>query len=317
MALTKLYPPIEPYSTGHLDVDDTHTLYWEQAGNPDGVPVIYLHGGPGAGISPTNRRFFDPNIFRIILFDQRGSGKSEPSAELKDNTPQNLVEDIEKLRLRLNVESWHVFGGSWGSTLALLYALHAPNRVLSLIIRGVFLMESEEIDWFIYGINHIFPEAWERFVGFLPKTERNNIIDSYYKRLIDPDPDIHRPAAINWSQYENSCAMLYPEYRSPTTPEEERSALAVSRIEAHYMKHHLIPSEASILSQIDKIRHIPATIIQGRYDIITPIRTAHKLHRAWPEADYVIVPDAGHASLDPAMRSALVDAMDTLKKSFR
>lgn len=317
MALNKLFPHIEPYSSGYLDVDDTHTLYWEQCGNPDGEPVLFLHGGPGGSITTLSRRYFDPDVYRIILFDQRGCGKSEPAGCLIDNSPQHIVEDIEKLRDLLRVDTWHIFGGSWGSTLALLYALHAPKKCKSLILRGIFLLEEEDVDWFVHGTQYIYPEVWEAFISFLPEDERDDIINGYYKRLTDEDPDIHRPASFAWCRHESSCAMLYPEYKAPASIEEEQDELNLARIEAHFMKHHIIDEENSILNRIDEIRHIPTFIVQGRYDVITPIKTAYKLHRAWPEADYIIVPDGGHASGDPSMRSALIDATETLKKSFR
>ncbi|HCK33117.1 MAG TPA: prolyl aminopeptidase [Rhodospirillaceae bacterium] len=310
MALRKFYPEIEPYSSGHLKVDDIHTLYWEQSGNPDGVPIVFLHGGPGGGISPSHRRFFDPDHYRIVLFDQRGSGKSEPAGEIKNNTPDLLVEDIETLRHHLKIDKWHIFGGSWGSTLALLYAIKHADRCISMILRGIFLMEEKELDWFAHGIKTIFPEEWERFAGFLNPNERKDIVSSYYKRLIDEDPHVHMPAARVWSQYESACAMMFPEAIKPYDPAKDLHHLCISRIEAHYFLHHKIAPEDSLLNHIDKIKHIPATIIQGRYDMICPIETAHRLHKAWPEADYIIVPDGGHSAADPSIRDRLLAATD-------
>ena len=312
-ALMDLFPPITPYSSGYLSVDATHNLYWEQSGNPDGVPIVLLHGGPGAGASPVHRRFFDPDHYRIIIFDQRGAGRSAPLGSIENNTTQHLVDDIEALREHLRVEKWHLFGGSWGSTLAMLYAIEHPQRCLSLVMRGIFLCEAEEIDWFLHGIQTIFPEAWEQFTGILDHKEREDILESYYTRLTHEDPEIQMEAAIRWSLYEGACASLLPNYETITTNEQKEHALALARLEAHYFKHELIPPEDSILKKIDQIRHIPCSIVQGRYDIICPIRTANKLHQEWPEADYGVVPDAGHSALDPALRSRLIEATEQNK----
>jgi len=290
-----------------------HNLYWEQSGNPDGVPVVLLHGGPGAGASPIHRRFFDPDHYRIIIFDQRGAGRSAPLGSIENNTTQHLIDDIEALRQHLKIDQWHLFGGSWGSTLAMLYAIAYPKRCISLVMRGIFLCESYEIDWFLHGIQTIFPEAWEQFTGILSDKEREDILESYYARLTHEDPDIQMEAAIRWSLYEGACASLLPNYETITTSEQKEHALALARLEAHYFKHELIDPKDSILSHIDTIRHIPCSIIQGRYDIICPIRTANRLHQEWPEADYVVVPDAGHSALDPALRSRLIEATESNK----
>lgn len=308
-----LFPELSPYSSGFISVDDTHNLYWEQSGNPEGVPIVFLHGGPGAGASPTHRRFFDPNHYRIIIFDQRGAGRSQPVGSLKNNTAKHLVRDTEMLRIHLGVDRWHVFGGSWGSTLAMRYAAAHPERCISMILRGVFLCEQAEIDWFLYGIKKIFPEAWEQFAGLLPETDQERLLDGYYDRLTSDNPKTRLEAAIRWSLYEGACASLYPNYDTITTPEQKQSALALARIEAHFFKHEVIPPEDSILNDIDKLRAIPSTIIQGRYDAICPIDTAYKLHQAWPEADYIVVADAGHSALDPKLRSRLIEATENYK----
>lgn len=311
--LMDLFPALAPYSSGFLAVDDIHNLYWEQSGNPDGVPIVLLHGGPGAGATPTHRRFFDPDHYRIVIFDQRGSGRSHPLGSLERNTTKNLLGDIEMLRKHLNIERWHIFGGSWGSTLALLYANQNPGRCLSLILRGIFLMEQEEIDWFLYGIKTVFPEAWDQFSNFLPPGEQKNLLGGYYRRLTGEDEKIRLQAAIRWSLYEGACSSLLPNYETITTEEQKQHALALARIEAHYFTNDVITSENSLLKTIDKIRSIPAVIVQGRYDIICPIATAYKLHHAWPEADYIVVADAGHSALDPPIRSRLIEATENFK----
>ncbi len=308
-----LYPPIDPYSAGFLDVDNIHTLYWEQCGNPDGVPILFLHGGPGGGISDILRRFFDPDHYRIILFDQRGSGRSQPFASLENNTRSHLVEDIEKLRNHFNISKWHVFGGSWGSTLALSYAVKYPERVQSLILRGIFLLESSEIDWFLYGIRTIFPEAWERFSSYVDHDK--DLLNAYYSRLTSQDHDKAVEAGIEWSLYESSCSSLLPSRKDIThkSKTNEEAALSIARIEAHYFKYEIIAPENSLLTQIDKLRAIPTSIIQGRYDVICPIKTAYELHKAWPEADYIIVPDGGHSSLDFQISKRLIETTNAMK----
>ena len=314
--LLDLFPAIRPYSSGYISVDDVHDLYWEQSGNPDGIPVVLLHGGPGAGAGPMHRRFFDPDHYRIIVFDQRGAGRSAPLGSIENNTAKLLVEDIETLREHLRIDKWHLFGGSWGSTLAMLYAIAHPERCISLTMRGIFLCEAYEIDWFLHGIKTIFPEAWEQFTSILGDDEQKDILGSYYKRLTDEDQDVQMEAAIRWSLYEGACSSLLPNYETITTGEQKQHALALARLEAHYFMHELIATEDSILTKIDGIRHIPCSIVQGRYDIICPIRTANRLHQAWPEADYVVVPDAGHSALDPALRSRLIEATEQ-NKSLR
>jgi proline iminopeptidase len=311
---TDLYPPIEPHAAGMLKVDSRHQIYWEESGNPRGVPVLFLHGGPGAGATPAHRRFFDPGFYRIVILDQRGAGRSLPHGELVDNTTPHLVADIEAVRKHRAIEQWHVFGGSWGSTLALAYAEAHPDRVRALILRGIFLCRKSEIDWFLYGIRNVYPEAWRAFSGFLPPEERGDLLGSYYRRLVDPDPAVHMPAARAWSVYEGACSTLLPSPETITAFGEDRMALGLARIEAHYFKHDIFLPENSLLANVDRIRRIPTTIVQGRYDMVCPAVTADDLTRAWPEAEYVIVPDAGHSAMEPGIRAALVTAMERLKR---
>ncbi len=312
--LLDLFPPITPYSSGFLAVDNTHNLYWEQSGNPQGAPILLLHGGPGAGATPVHRRFFDPDHYRIIIFDQRGAGRSHPLGCLENNTSSHLINDIEALRAHLNIEKWHIFGGSWGATLALSYAAMHKSHCISLILRGIFLCEQEEIDWFLYGIQTIYPEAWEHFTSIIPEDERGDLLNAYYKLLTDDkNPDKQLQAAIHWTLYEGACSSLIPNYETITTDEQKQNALALSRIEAHYFKNNVFSKGESLFNEIEGLRSIPTTIIQGRYDIICPIKTAHKLHQLWPEADYVIVPDAGHSALDAPLRSRLIEATQSAK----
>lgn len=311
--LLDLFPPIRPYSSGFLAVDTTHNLYWEQSGNPDGTPIILLHGGPGAGATPTHRCFFDPDFYRIIIFDQRGAGRSTPLGCIENNTLDHLINDIETLREHLRIKKWHVFGGSWGSTLALAYAHKHKEHCHSLILRGIFLCEAEEIDWFLYGMHTLFPEAWEQFASLAPKDQQDNLLNFYFDRLTCGDEKLEIEAAVRWSLYEGACSSLIPNYETITTPEQKHNALALARIEAHYFKNNAIFPEKSLLHNIEYLRSVPTTIIQGRYDAICPIRTAHKLHQLWPEADYVVVPDGGHSALDAPIRSALVKATEAAK----
>ncbi len=311
--LKDLFPSVSPYSQGFLAVDVNQTIYWEQSGNPDGVPVVILHGGPGAGATATHRRFFDPEFYRIIIFDQRGAGRSHVIGNLYNNTLDHLISDMERLRKHLNVERWHLFGGSWGSTLALAYAVKHPQACTGMILRSIFLMEQAEIDWFMYGMKTIFPEAWEDFANFIPWNERSNLLDAYYRRLTSEDDKVSIEAALAWNSYETACSSFFPASDTIYTPEQRYYALAMAKIEAHYFSTQIIPPGKSLLKQIDRIRSIPATIIHGRYDIICPIDNAHRLHLAWPEADYVIVPDAGHSFLDPSIRSRLIESTENVK----
>jgi proline iminopeptidase len=298
-----------------LAVDGRHTIYWEQSGNPEGVPVVFLHGGPGAGSAPVHRRFFDPQFYRIVVFDQRGCGRSMPLGELQDNTTSALVADMEKLRTHLGIPSWLLFGGSWGSTLALAYGLAHPERATGFILRGIFLGARPEIDWFLHGMRTIFPEAWRDFAEHLPPEERSDLLGNYYRRLIDRNPDLHRPAARAWSRYEAACSTLYPTVRAPFETDHGGFALALSRIEAHYFANGTFVPEGWPWADLGRIRHLPGTIVQGRYDIVCPPVTADALARAWPEARYVIVPDAGHSALEPGIRAALVNATESYRLS--
>jgi proline iminopeptidase len=313
----ELFPPIEPYATGILDVGDPHRLYWESSGKPDGIPVLFLHGGPGAGASPEHRRLFNPERYRIVVFDQRGAGRSTPLGELRDNTTAHLLGDIERLRVHLAIDRWLVFGGSWGSTLALAYAERHPARCSGLILRGVFLGRALEGDWFLHGMRTIFPEAWRRFSEFLPEGERGDLLVSYYRRLIDAEPSVHGPAARSWAAYEGACSTLLANAAVSAAFTREPTALGLARIEAHYFANRFFFDDGALLAGVAALADIPAVVVQGRYDIVCPIRTADELVRAWPKRDngtalldYVIVPDAGHAASEPGIRAALLQATE-------
>jgi proline iminopeptidase len=313
----ELFPPTEPYATGILDVGDPHRLYWETSGKPDGIPVLFLHGGPGAGASPEHRRLFNPARYRIVIFDQRGAGRSIPLGELRDNTTQHLIADIEQLRLTLGIDRWLVFGGSWGSTLALAYAERHPARCLGLVLRGVFLGRKLEGDWFLHGMRTIFPEAWRRFVEFLPESERGDLLASYYRRLIDSEPTVHGPAARSWAAYEGACSTLLANAAVSAAFTREPAALGLARIEAHYFANQFFFRDGELLAGLEALVDIPTVVVQGRYDVVCPIRTADDLVRAWHRRDngpglldYVIVPDAGHAASEPGIRTALVQATE-------
>jgi proline iminopeptidase len=309
-----LFPPIEPYRTGLLRPDGLHTLYWEQSGNPRGTPILFLHGGPGAGATALHRRFFDPAHWRIVIFDQRGAGRSTPLGETQDNSPDHLVADIERLRAMLGIERWFVFGGSWGSTLTLHYATTHPERCLGLVLRGIFLCRREEIAWFLYGMRIVFPEAWRAFSGFLPEDERDDILAGYLRRLLDPDPRVHMPAARAWSIYEGACSTLLPNSDTVAAFGEDRLALGLARLEAFYFSRYEFAGERDLVARVGRIRHVPGVIVQGRYDMVCPVRSADALARAWPEADYVIVPDAGHSAMEPGIREQLVLATERMKR---
>ena len=310
---TELYPEIEPYEAGMLALDGLHQLYWEASGKPDGKPVVFLHGGPGAGASPAHRRFFDPKHYRIIIFDQRGAGRSTPLGAITDNTTPHLIADMETLRKHLNIERWLVFGGSWGSTLAIAYAEAYPRCCAGLILRGIFLCRKSEIDWFLYDLRNLFPEAWRAFAGHIPEKERGDLLRAYYKRLINPDPAIHMPAARAWGRYEGSCSTLMPSPETVAYFGGDVVALGLARIEAHYFTHNIFLPENSLLENVKRIRNIPGIIVQGRYDAVCPIISADDLHQAWPEAEYMIVPDAGHAAWDPGICKQLVAACERFK----
>jgi proline iminopeptidase len=310
---TELYPDIEPFEAGMLALDSLHHMYWEVSGNPNGKPVIFLHGGPGAGASPAHRRFFDPKHYRIVICDQRGAGRSTPLGALTDNTTPHLIADMETLRKHLNIEHWLVFGGSWGSTLAIAYAEAHPDRCTGLILRGIFLCRKSEIDWFLYDLKNLFPEAWHTFAGYIPESERGDLLKAYYKRLTDPDPAIHMPAARAWGRYEGSCSTLLPSPETVAYFGGDVVALGLARIEAHYFTHDIFLPINSLLDRVSRIRNIPSVIVQGRYDAVCPIISADDLHRAWPEAEYHIVPDAGHAAWEPGICKQLVAACEKFK----
>jgi proline iminopeptidase len=309
-----LYPELEPYASGRLPLDALHTMYWERCGNAAGVPLVFLHGGPGGGCLPHHRRYYDPAFWNIILYDQRGAGRSTPIAALTDNTTSHLVADLERLREALKVDRWLLFGGSWGSTLALAYAQAHPDRVLGLVLRGVFLATASELEWFMHGIRTIFPEAWRAFAEFIPAGERADLLASYYRRLTDADPGIHLPAAHAWDRYEGACSTLLPQPDALTKFDGDAAALAIARIEAHYFVHQAFLRPGQLLAGVPRIRHLPCTIVQGRYDIVCPPVTADALARAWPEAEYIVVPDAGHSVREPGITRELVNAVRRMQK---
>ncbi len=308
-----LYPAIEPFEHGHLPVSEWHEIYYEQCGNPEGKPVVFLHGGPGGGGSTEPRRFFDPQRYRIVLFDQRGCGRSRPHAELRQNTTWDLVEDIECLRRHLGIERWQVFGGSWGSTLALAYAQQYPQSVSELVLRGIFLLRRRELLWFYQeGCSRLFPDAWEAFLAPIPEVERGDLISAYYRRLTHEDPEVRLQAARAWSVWEASTSHLFPDADHIAQAAGDRFATAFARIEAHYFVHGgFFRHENQLLDGVERIRHIPAVIVQGRYDVVCPPETAWALHRAWPEAEWVLVADAGHSAFEPGIIDALVRATDS------
>ena len=312
-----VFPEIEPYRSGTLAVDELHTLYWEECGNPEGQPVLFLHGGPGAGTSPSHRRFFDPAHYRIVLFDQRGAGKSTPLGEYRNNTTALLIEDIEKIRVMLGIPQWLVFGGSWGSTLALAYGEAHPERCLGFILRGIFLCTKAEVDWFVNGMGYFYPEIHQRFAEAIPVEERGDLLQAYVKRLFCDDPAIYMEAARNWSRYEGSCLFLKPQAEAIASFESDEVSLGIGRLEAHYMLHGAFMEDDALIRNIARIRHLPAVIVQGRYDVICPPVSAYRLHQAWPEAAYHVIGDAGHAAMEPGIASALVQATEDFKTQRR
>lgn len=307
-----LYPDLQPYRTGRLRVSGPHELYFEESGNPQGKCVVFLHGGPGGGTEPRMRRYFDPARYRIVLFDQRGCGKSTPFASLEENTTWHLVEDVEALRRHLGVERWLVFGGSWGSTLALAYAETHPERVTELVLRGIFLIRRAEIQWFYQeGTSWIFPDAWREYLEHIPEAERGDLLSAYYTRLTSPNRSVQQEAARIWSMWEGRTSRLIPDPELIARTGGDEFSLAFARIEAHYFKHDAWLTEGrGLLENIDRIRHIPGVIVQGRYDVVCPVKSAWDLHASWPESELLIVPDAGHSASEPGIVHELVRATD-------
>jgi proline iminopeptidase len=307
-----LYPEIEPFDTGRLKVSPVHELYYEQVGNPKGKPAVFLHGGPGGGLSPDYRRYFNPEVYRLVLFDQRGSGKSTPHASLEENTTWDLVADIERLRKHFGIERWLVFGGSWGSTLSLAYAQTHPDRVNALVLRGIFLCRPKEITWFYQeGASAIFPDVWEKYLNEIPEAERGDLLHAYHRRLMSDDEAVRLKAAKAWSIWEGSTSKLIPDQSLIDHFAEPHMALSLALIECHYFVNNVFfPSSNYLIENVDKIRHIPSIIVQGRYDVVCPMMSAWELHRAWPEAELRVIPDAGHSISEPGIIDALVKATD-------
>ena len=310
-----LFPAIEPYNKGRLQASPLHEIYFEECGNPDGVPIVFLHGGPGGGLHKEYRQFFDPKHYRIVLFDQRGAGQSTPSAEVEENTTWDLVHDVELVRKHLGIRNWIVFGGSWGSTLALSYAVTHPEKALGLILRGIFLCRPSEIEWFYqHGAHEIFPDDWEGYLAPIPENEREDMVAAYHKRLFGDNEAEKLKAALAWSKWEISTSRLYRNDKAIKEFEDPKLALAFARIENHYFFNNaFFETENFILENVQKIRHVPGIIVQGRYDVVCPMRSAWDLHRAWPEAELVVVPDSGHSALEPGISSELVRATEEFK----
>jgi proline iminopeptidase len=312
-----LYAPIEPHDQGKLAVSPLHTLHYELSGNRDGTPVVFLHGGPGGGTVPDHRRFFDPAAYRIVVFDQRGAGRSTPHAALEENTTWDLVADVERLRTHLGIDRWVVFGGSWGSTLALAYAETHPERVRALVLRGIFLCRPKEIAWFYQaGASAVFPDRFEEYLEPIPEAERGDLLHAYYRRLTSGDEAVRLTAARAWSAWEGSTLRLIPDPKVIAEFEEPHKALALARIECHYFVHNaFFAADDWLIEHVDAIRGIPGVIVQGRYDVVCPAKSAWDLHKAWPEAELVIVPDAGHHALEPGIVDALVTATDRFRRA--
>lgn len=309
-----LYPPIEPFQSGMLPVSDLHTIAWEQSGNPEGIPVLVVHGGPGGGAQPSYHQYFDPTVFNIVQFSQRGCGQSTPYAELTDNTTQASVHDMERLREHLSIDRWHVFGGSWGSTLSLIYAQHHPERVISLVLRGIFMCRKSELHWFYQdGASHIFPDAFEPYRTHIPEAERSDLIRAYYARLTSDDVEVRRAAAKEWTRWEMATSRLFPDPEYLEKAEDLDFAVAFARIECHYFINAIFVEEAHILNHVDRLQEIPTVIVQGRYDVVCPTRSAWELHQAMPHSNLVIVPDAGHSMGEVSIARELVAATDALR----
>lgn len=316
--MRKLYPDIQPYKTYQVEVDEPHVLYVEESGNPEGIPVLFVHGGPGAGCEPYHRRFFDPNVYRIILFDQRGSGRSTPHAELEGNTTQALVADMEMIREKLAINRWVLFGGSWGSTLSLVYAETHVDRVMGLIVRGIFLCRQKEISWFYQqGADRIFPDYWQDFVAPIPENERDNLLKAYYQRLTGENEIAQMHAAKAWSIWEGRTATLEQNKNVIDHFGSAHTALSLARIECHYFMNDSFLEENQILNNADKLQNIPGVIVQGRYDLICPMESAWELHQAWPKAELKIITDAGHSATEPGTVHGLVTATDEMAEELK
>lgn len=311
------YPEIKPYQRHQIAVEPPHELYVDESGNPDGIPVLFVHGGPGAGCGKYDRRFFDPEVYRIVLFDQRGAGRSRPHAELEGNTTQKLVEDIEVIRTTLGIDKWVLFGGSWGSTLSLVYAQTYPERVLGLILRGIFLCRPEDIHWFYQeGASRLFPDYWEDFVDQIPEEERDNLLAAYYRRLTGENQIQQMSVAKTWSGWEGRTATLKPCQDVVDSFTEPHRALSLARIEAHYFMNNSFLEPNQILRDAHKLAGIPGIIVHGRYDVICPLDNAYALHQAWSDSELIIIREAGHASREPGIVDALIRATDDLAKSL-
>ena len=308
-----LYPEIAPVKTGRLKTDAPHEIFWEISGNPKGIPVMALHGGPGGGSSPSGRRFFDPEHYMIIQHDQRGCGQSIPFGCLENNTTDALISDINLIADHLDIKQFHVFGGSWGSTLSLAYAQAHPERCLSLTLRGIFLMRESEIDWFMKGMGHFFPEAFDEFRTLFPDAAYDQLLNVFYDALTGPDQELRARAAVAWSRFEASCCTLLPNEKMLSGCDNQALAYPISLLEAHYFIHNKFQPDDALLRNIDRIRHIPARIIQGRYDVVCPPKSAWDLKQAWPEAELFIIPDAGHSSMEPRIAKALIESMNHFK----
>ncbi|HLW74907.1 MAG TPA: prolyl aminopeptidase [Gammaproteobacteria bacterium] len=306
-----LYPAIEPHTAGFLPVSGGHRVYYEVCGNPEGRPAVYLHGGPGAGCNPNLRRFFDPAAYRIILFDQRGAGRSTPAASLENNTTRNLIADMEALRNHLGVRRWLVLGGSWGSTLALVYAAAHPDACRALVLRGVWLCRRADLRWWFFGRRKVYPDHWREFAQHVPAAERADLLKAYFQRLIHPDPGVHMPAAVAWRTYETRCDTLLP--RENLDIPANTQTLAIARLEAHYKSNMAFLAEGELLDGVPRFRHIPGVIIHGRYDMSCSLDGAMALSDAWPEAAFSIVADAGHSAMEPGIRERLVAATDRFR----
>jgi proline iminopeptidase len=306
------FPPLEPFNRGRLRVSDLHEIYYEECGNPNGIPVVCLHGGPGGGISPMLRRFHDPALYRMVLFDQRGCGQSTPFACVDENTTWHLVDDMEALRKHLRIGAWQVFGGSWGSTLGLAYAITHPTRVSGLILRGIFTIRRSEIAWFYqFGASEMFPDAWAGFLAPIAPTDRHDLVSAYHRILTGPDQAARLEAAKAWSRWEGTTLSLLPDPARADSFASDHFATAFAAIECHYFKNAgFFERDGWLLAEAHRLRGIPGAIVQGRYDVVTPPVTAHDLHRAWPEASFEIVPDAGHSASEPGIRQALIRATD-------